>query len=116
MNDELPKIQEQVYYGQIESRTNVLDKLLSESGLSRYNPQVGGFTGSIFCCSLFMCLFITDSKKSLPSHYCIVCRLLAEEKTNPDMCHWLHLPRVGNLCWMMLTTCILLNVSNRTFT
>ncbi|KAJ4874821.1 UDP-glucose:glycoprotein glucosyltransferase [Raphanus sativus] len=40
MNDELPKIQEQVYYGQIESRTNVLDKLLSESGLSRYNPQI----------------------------------------------------------------------------
>ncbi|CAF2064239.1 unnamed protein product [Brassica oleracea] len=42
MNDELPKIQEQVYYGQIESRTNVLDKLLSESGLSRYNPQIIG--------------------------------------------------------------------------
>ncbi|CAH2066725.1 unnamed protein product [Thlaspi arvense] len=40
MNDELPKIQEQVYYGQIESRTNVLDKLLSENGLSRYNPQI----------------------------------------------------------------------------
>ncbi|KAL0801520.1 hypothetical protein Bca101_056696 [Brassica carinata] len=42
MNDELPKIQEQVYYGQIESRSNVLDKLLSESGLSRYNPQIIG--------------------------------------------------------------------------
>lgn len=65
MNDELPKIQEQVYYGQIESRTNVLDKLLSESGLSRYNPQVGSFTGSIFC-NLLMCLFITNSKKCLP--------------------------------------------------
>lgn len=40
MNEELPKIQEQVYYGQIESHTKVLDKLLSESGLSRYNPQI----------------------------------------------------------------------------
>lgn len=64
MNDELPKIQEQVYYGQIESRTNVLDKLLSESGLSRYNPQVGNFTG--ISCNLLMCLFITNSKKCLP--------------------------------------------------
>ncbi|XP_010436736.1 PREDICTED: UDP-glucose:glycoprotein glucosyltransferase-like [Camelina sativa] len=40
MNDEFPKIQEQVYYGQIESHTNVLDKLLSESGLPRYNPHI----------------------------------------------------------------------------
>ena len=40
MNDELPRIQEQVYYGQINSRTDVLDKLLSENGVSRYNPQV----------------------------------------------------------------------------
>ncbi|KAG2321665.1 hypothetical protein Bca52824_014878 [Brassica carinata] len=77
MNDELPKIQEQVYYGQIESRSNVLDKLLSESGLSG-----------------------------------IIHRLLAEERTNQDMCHWLHLLRVGNLCWMMLTTCILLKVTS----
>ncbi|KAJ4832577.1 hypothetical protein Tsubulata_030778 [Turnera subulata] len=42
MNDELPRIQEQVYYGQITSRTNVLDKFLSESGISRYNPQIMG--------------------------------------------------------------------------
>ncbi|GJU00156.1 hypothetical protein Tco_1110494, partial [Tanacetum coccineum] len=40
MNDELPRIQEQVYYGQINSRTDVLDKFLSESGIQRYNPQV----------------------------------------------------------------------------
>ncbi|XP_015878960.3 UDP-glucose:glycoprotein glucosyltransferase isoform X1 [Ziziphus jujuba] len=40
MNDELPRIQEQVYYGHINSRTDVLDKFLSESGLSRYNPQI----------------------------------------------------------------------------
>ncbi|KAJ6865004.1 hypothetical protein NC651_035537 [Populus alba x Populus x berolinensis] len=39
MNDELPRIQEQVYYGQINSHTDVLDKFLSESGISRYNPQ-----------------------------------------------------------------------------
>uniref|UniRef100_A0A2P2MAC6 Uncharacterized protein MANES_10G121900 n=1 Tax=Rhizophora mucronata TaxID=61149 RepID=A0A2P2MAC6_RHIMU len=40
MNDELPKIQEQVYYGYINSRTDVLDKFLSENGISRYNPQI----------------------------------------------------------------------------
>ncbi|KAK1430222.1 hypothetical protein QVD17_12804 [Tagetes erecta] len=42
MNDELPKIQEQVYYGQINSRTDILDKFLSESGIQRYNPQIVG--------------------------------------------------------------------------
>ena len=40
MNEELPRIQEQVYYGNIDSLTNVLDKFLSESGVRRYNPQV----------------------------------------------------------------------------
>ncbi|KAI9397239.1 hypothetical protein POPTR_003G018900v4 [Populus trichocarpa] len=40
MNDELPRIQEQVYYGQINSHTDVLDKFLSESGIGRYNPQI----------------------------------------------------------------------------
>ncbi|KAE8669400.1 UDP-glucose:glycoprotein glucosyltransferase [Hibiscus syriacus] len=40
MNDELPRIQEQVYYGQITSHTDVLDKFLSENGVSRYNPQI----------------------------------------------------------------------------
>lgn len=40
MNDELPRIQEQVYYGHINSRTNVLEKFLSESGINRHNPQV----------------------------------------------------------------------------
>lgn len=40
MNDELPRIQEQVYYGQISTKTDVLDKFLSETGVHRYNPQV----------------------------------------------------------------------------
>lgn len=40
MNDELPRIQEQVYYGHINSHTDVLDKFLSESGVPRYNPQI----------------------------------------------------------------------------
>ncbi|XP_074311136.1 UDP-glucose:glycoprotein glucosyltransferase-like [Silene latifolia] len=40
MNDELPRVQEQVYYGNIDSRTDVLDKFLSESGVRRYNPQI----------------------------------------------------------------------------
>ncbi|XP_071733652.1 UDP-glucose:glycoprotein glucosyltransferase-like [Rutidosis leptorrhynchoides] len=42
MNDELPRIQEQVYYGQINARTDVLDKFLSENGIQRYNPQIVG--------------------------------------------------------------------------
>lgn len=42
MNDELPRIQEQVYYGHINSHTDVLDKFLSESGYHRYNPQILG--------------------------------------------------------------------------
>ncbi|KAL3638178.1 hypothetical protein CASFOL_018048 [Castilleja foliolosa] len=42
MNEELPKIQEQVYYGQINSHTDVLDKYLSESGVQRYNPKIIG--------------------------------------------------------------------------
>lgn len=40
MNDELPRIQEQVYYGLISSHTDILDKFLTESGIKRYNPQV----------------------------------------------------------------------------
>jgi UDP-glucose:glycoprotein glucosyltransferase len=40
MNDELPRIQEQVYYGQINTKTDVLDKFLSETGIQRYNPQI----------------------------------------------------------------------------
>lgn len=42
MNNELPRIQEQVYYGHINSRTDVLEKFLSENGISRYNPQIIG--------------------------------------------------------------------------
>lgn len=40
MTDELPRIQEQVYYGRINSRTDILDKYLSENGIHRYNLQV----------------------------------------------------------------------------
>ncbi|XP_058110357.1 UDP-glucose:glycoprotein glucosyltransferase isoform X2 [Magnolia sinica] len=42
MNEELPRIQEQVYYGHINSHTDVLEKFLSESGYNRYNPQITG--------------------------------------------------------------------------
>jgi len=41
MNDELPRLQEGVYYGQINIRTDILEKFLSEEGQPRYNPQVG---------------------------------------------------------------------------
>lgn len=42
MNDELPRFQEQVYYGRINPRTDILDKLLSESSINRYNLQIVG--------------------------------------------------------------------------
>ncbi|KAG9456989.1 hypothetical protein H6P81_001497 [Aristolochia fimbriata] len=42
MNEELPRIQEQVYYGQITSHTDVLEKFLSGSSYHRYNPQIMG--------------------------------------------------------------------------
>ncbi|BFI40446.1 UDP-glucose:glycoprotein glucosyltransferase [Marchantia polymorpha subsp. ruderalis] len=40
MNEEMPRIQEAVYYGRINARTDVLDKMLSEGGQPRYNPQI----------------------------------------------------------------------------
>ncbi|KAM3408479.1 hypothetical protein ACQJBY_001541 [Aegilops geniculata] len=42
MNDELPRIQEQVYYGHIQSHTDVLEKFLAESSYKRYNPSITG--------------------------------------------------------------------------
>ncbi|CAA7402965.1 unnamed protein product [Spirodela intermedia] len=45
MNEELPRIQEQVYYGQISSSTDVLEKFLTESGYRRYNPLITGDGG-----------------------------------------------------------------------
>jgi UDP-glucose:glycoprotein glucosyltransferase len=40
MNDELPRLQEQVYYGHINAHTDVLEFFLSDDGISRYNPQI----------------------------------------------------------------------------
>ncbi|XP_042473077.1 UDP-glucose:glycoprotein glucosyltransferase-like [Zingiber officinale] len=40
MNEELPRIQEQVYYGHINSKTDVLEKFLSENAYQRYNLQI----------------------------------------------------------------------------
>ncbi|TKY71358.1 UDP-glucose:glycoprotein glucosyltransferase [Spatholobus suberectus] len=40
LNDETQRIQEQVYYGQIKSHTDVLAKFLSEAGIQRYNPRI----------------------------------------------------------------------------
>ncbi|KAJ4784375.1 UDP-glucose:glycoprotein glucosyltransferase 1 [Rhynchospora pubera] len=42
MNEEMQRLQEQVYYGQIGSHTDILDKFLSESGYKRYNPAIIG--------------------------------------------------------------------------
>nr|KYP63179.1 UDP-glucose:glycoprotein glucosyltransferase 1 [Cajanus cajan] len=40
LNDETQRIQEQVYFGQIKSHTDVLAKFLSEAGIQRYNPRI----------------------------------------------------------------------------
>ncbi|MED6143169.1 hypothetical protein PIB30_003873 [Stylosanthes scabra] len=40
LNEETQRIQESVYFGQINSNTDVLDKFLSEAGIQRYNPQI----------------------------------------------------------------------------
>ncbi|XP_054800106.1 UDP-glucose:glycoprotein glucosyltransferase isoform X1 [Prosopis cineraria] len=40
LNDETPRIQEQVYFGHINSHTDVLAKFLSEAGIQRYNPRI----------------------------------------------------------------------------
>ncbi|KAG0591180.1 hypothetical protein KC19_1G156300 [Ceratodon purpureus] len=40
MNDELPRLQEGVYYGAINIRTDILEKFLTEEGQPRYNPQI----------------------------------------------------------------------------
>ncbi|XP_078173674.1 EMS-MUTAGENIZED BRI1 SUPPRESSOR 1 [Carex rostrata] len=54
MNEEMHKLQEQVYYGQISSHTDILDKFLSEGGYKRYNPSIiGDLKGSKKYVSLF---------------------------------------------------------------
>lgn len=44
INEEMHKLQEQVYYGQISSHTDILDKFLSEGGYKRYNPSVSNYS------------------------------------------------------------------------
>ncbi|KAI3445630.1 hypothetical protein Pfo_002295 [Paulownia fortunei] len=73
MNDELPRIQEQVYYGQINSHTDVLDKFLSESGVQRYNPKI-----------------IADGKAK-PKFVSLCASILAKESVLNDL-YYLHSP------------------------
>jgi len=53
MNDELPRIQEQVYYGHIQSHTDILEKFLSENSYKRYNPSITGKNAEKKFVSLF---------------------------------------------------------------
>ncbi|CAL4925424.1 unnamed protein product [Urochloa decumbens] len=61
MNDELPRIQEQVYYGHIQSHTDVLEKFLSESSYKRYNPSITGKNAGKKFVSLFASYHQEDS-------------------------------------------------------
>ncbi|KAF8723076.1 hypothetical protein HU200_022226 [Digitaria exilis] len=61
MNDELPRIQEQVYYGHIQSHTDVLEKFLSESSYKRYNPSITGKSAGKKFVSLFASYHQQDS-------------------------------------------------------
>ncbi|KAG6391795.1 hypothetical protein SASPL_149555 [Salvia splendens] len=72
MNEELPRIQEQVYYGQINSHTDVLDKFLSESGVQRYNPKI-----------------IADGKVVKPKFVSLCESILVKESVLNDL-HYLH--------------------------
>lgn len=74
MNEELPRIQEQVYYGQINSHTDVLDKFLSESGIQRYNPKI-----------------IADGKATKPKFVSLCASILAKESVLNDL-YYLHSP------------------------
>ncbi|THU65445.1 hypothetical protein C4D60_Mb05t03700 [Musa balbisiana] len=65
MNEELPRIQEQVYYGHINSKTDVLEKFLSENGYRRYNPQIGGSKRA----RVAMLLYSTVGASSTASHF-----------------------------------------------
>ncbi|KAK6156984.1 hypothetical protein DH2020_011232 [Rehmannia glutinosa] len=73
MNEELPRIQEQVYYGQINSHTDVLDKFLSESGVQRYNPKIIG------------------DGKAKPKFVSLCASILAKESVLNDL-YYLHSP------------------------
>ncbi|KAL6515179.1 hypothetical protein OROHE_018811 [Orobanche hederae] len=73
MNDELPRIQELVYYGQINSHTDVLDKFLSESGVQRYNPTI-----------------IADGKAK-PKFVSLCASVIAKESVLNDL-YYLHSP------------------------
>ncbi|KAL1553421.1 UDP-glucose:glycoprotein glucosyltransferase isoform X2 [Salvia divinorum] len=72
MNEELPRIQEQVYYGQINSHTDVLDNFLSESGVQRYNPKI-----------------IADGKAVKPKFVSLCQSILVKESVLNDL-HYLH--------------------------
>ncbi|XP_062204872.1 UDP-glucose:glycoprotein glucosyltransferase-like isoform X2 [Phragmites australis] len=62
MNGELPRIQEQVYYGHIQSHTDVLEKFLSETSYKRYNPSITGKSaGKKIFVSLFASYHQEDS-------------------------------------------------------
>ncbi|KAH6755044.1 EMS-MUTAGENIZED BRI1 SUPPRESSOR 1 [Perilla frutescens var. hirtella] len=74
MNEELPRIQEQVYYGQINSHTDVLDKFLSESGVQRYNPKI-----------------IADGKAAKPKFISLCASILVKESVLNDL-YYLHSP------------------------
>lgn len=106
MNDELPRIQEQVYYGHIQSRTDVLDKFLSENGISRYNPQVKHFGYITFWGYFSNNVVLLIVKYVLLMRWC---RSLL--MANRSSYLWLHLFLEENPCWMTLIICILLKVS-----
>jgi hypothetical protein len=100
MNDELPRIQEQVYYGHIQSPTDILDKFLSESSYKRYNPSVS-IKISVKCSTLIFNQLIMT-----PTPF----RLLERMQGKRYLFHYLHLIIRKTLYLMELTTYSLLEV------
>lgn len=84
MNDELPRLQEKLYYGQIHSRTDILEHFFSESSFKRYNPQV---RWNVFYLNFLLSFLLLDF---LINGRAINCRLLLRAKTRKSLFHCLH--------------------------
>lgn len=90
MNEELPRIQEQVYYGHINSQTDVLDKFLSESGVQRYNPKVyigTRTTSHLYVSMLSFSIYATLLLSSAPN---LMYRSSLMGRPNQNLYLWLH--------------------------
>lgn len=84
MNEELPRLQEGVYYGAINLRTDILEKFLSEEGQPRYNPQVRNNHVVLYHTFIIDCIISIFTTNSVIVTFS-VCRLLQYLKRTASM-------------------------------